>query len=575
MPELRKPGILLGRRPGNTASKSGQYLAAYGEQFVMLAAEPGSGKGVGVVIPNLLSYPDSVIVFDPKGENWSKTAGWRRQQGHECYCFRPNDLASHRWNVLDCIRRDPLYRLGDIDGIGSILFAAGAEAQNASFFRTAQNFFTAIVLFLLDVEGAGKGVPVTLPQVYEIACSAEGIDRWAAMVMEIADLSDETRRELSVVIAAGKNPETFSSFTGILKQRLSIYGKKTIAAAVSASDFNFDDLRKKRISVYICLTVEELNNDAMRQLVNLLFSQAIRQNTRVEPQQGGTGPDGDYILKYQVLFLMDEFAVLGKVDIMEIAPALTRSFNVRYLIIFQNKDQLRSSRLYGSQGANAIMDAFHIEIVFAMSSVSSATEYSKRLGNTTERVSSRSRSSSRGGMSNSTSESLQARPLMLPQEIMALPYEDELIFIQGTNRSKPLKVRARKIFWYQDPDFLKRSAIPAPVIDPQDAEQVLRLTDTGDQVMARIGLTPGMLNFRQTITDLDFWQKSLMNTRFQTDTQALTALEVTRQIGTATDAFMFMKDKSDDDWQQAARDLGGYIQRIKALIADCNRRINE
>lgn len=568
MPELRKPGILLGSRTGR--NQAGDYLAAYGEQFVMLAAEPGSGKGVGVVIPNLLTYPDSVIVFDPKGENWAKTAGWRHSQGHECYCFRPNDLASHRWNVLDCIRRDPLYRLGDIDGIGSILFAAGAEAQNASFFRTAQNFFTAIVLFLLDTEAAEKGVPVTLPQVYEIACCTEGLDRWAAMVMEVADLSDETRRELSVIIAAGKNPETFSSFTGILKQRLSIYGKKTIAAAVSASDFDFDDLRKKRISVYICLTVEELNNDAMRQLVNLLFSQAIRQNTRVEPQQGGIGPDGEFIMKYQVLFLEDEFAVLGKVDIMEIAPALTRSFNVRYLIIFQNKDQLRSSRLYGSQGANAIMDAFHVEIVFAMSNVNAATEYSKRLGNTTERVNSRGRSSSRGGMSNSTNESLQARPLMLPQEIMEMPYEDELIFIQGTNRSKPLKVRAKKIFWYKDKTFVTRAAIPAPVIAAQDADQVLRLTDSSDQVMAKIGLTPGMLAFRNAVIAVDEWQKYLTGALYQTDTQRQTARDIIHQIGTVTGAFALMKEKSDEDWQHAARELDVFIPRIQMLIADCN-----
>lgn len=477
------PGILLGK------TLKDQLLCAYGEQFVMLAAEPGSGKGVGVVIPNLLTYPDSVVVFDPKGENWNITSGWRQSQGHECYCFRPNSLQSHRWNPLDTIRRDPVWRLGDIDAVGSVLFSAGAEAQNASFFRTAQNFFTAILLFLLDSE---PHIPVTLPQIYEIACTPEGLDEWAKSVIRARrerkqPLSDECERELSVIIAAGRDAETFTSFTGILKQRLSLYAKKSVAAAVSHSDFDFDDLRKRKISVYVCLTVEELENAAMRQLINLLFSLGIRQNTRVEPKYGGQDENGDLLLKYQALFLMDEFAVLGCVEIMKIAPALTRSYNVRYLIIFQNKDQLRSPGCYGLQGANAIMDAFHIEIVFAMGSFRAAEEYSKRLGNTTRRVTSRSRSSGGKGSSSGTNTSLHARPLMLPQEIQEMPYDEELIFMLGSRRSKPLKVRAKKIFWYEDKFFTARAnkAPPEPAFLSEEAALSLCLTATKTVELSR------------------------------------------------------------------------------------------
>ncbi|WP_189662977.1 type IV secretory system conjugative DNA transfer family protein, partial [Pseudomonas amygdali] len=74
------PAILIGKHPTKDT-----FLASYGQTFVMLAAPPGSGKTVGVVTPNLLSYPDSVVVNDPKFENWRDTAGFRAAAGHKVY----------------------------------------------------------------------------------------------------------------------------------------------------------------------------------------------------------------------------------------------------------------------------------------------------------------------------------------------------------------------------------------------------------------------------------------------------------------------------------------------------------
>src|SRR6185437_11703953 len=70
---FRPAGILLGAL-GN------RYLALGGQQGFSLAAPPRSGKGVGIVIPNLLNWPDSVVVTDIKKENWTVTAGYRRAQ---------------------------------------------------------------------------------------------------------------------------------------------------------------------------------------------------------------------------------------------------------------------------------------------------------------------------------------------------------------------------------------------------------------------------------------------------------------------------------------------------------------
>src|SRR5205085_5576831 len=90
---LGNDGIILGRL-GN------RYLMLPGQQGVELEAPPRSGKGVGVVIPNLLNWPGSVIVSDIKGENFMRTAGYRAVHGQEVHLFDPlsERERSARWN---------------------------------------------------------------------------------------------------------------------------------------------------------------------------------------------------------------------------------------------------------------------------------------------------------------------------------------------------------------------------------------------------------------------------------------------------------------------------------------------
>ncbi|WP_183137782.1 type IV secretory system conjugative DNA transfer family protein, partial [Pseudomonas savastanoi] len=109
----------LGKHPTEDS-----FLASYGQQFVMLAAPPGSMKGVSAVIPNLLSYPDSMVVNDPKFENWDITSGFRAAAGHKVRRFSPERLETHRWNPVSAISRDPLYRLGDIRTLARVLFVS-------------------------------------------------------------------------------------------------------------------------------------------------------------------------------------------------------------------------------------------------------------------------------------------------------------------------------------------------------------------------------------------------------------------------------------------------------------------
>jgi len=475
------PAFLLGKHPTKDS-----FLASYGQQFVMLAAPPGTGKGVGAVIPNLLSYPDSMVVNDPKFENWDITSGFRASAGHKVFRFSPERLETHRWNPLSAINRDPLYRLGEIRTIARVLYVSD-NPKNQEWYNKAGNVFTAILLYLMET----PAMPCTLPQAYEIGSLGTGVGGWAQQIIEQRSsgpdaLSVETLRELNGVLEASKNKSSgWSTTADILRDVLSVYAEKTVAWAVSGDDIDFAKAREEKTTIYFSVTEGALKKYGP--LMNLFFTQAIRLNSKVLPEQGGHCADGTLRYKYQLALLMDEFAIMGRMEIMETAPALTRGAGLRYFLIFQGKDQIRA--VYGEEAANGIMKAIHNEIVFAPGDIKLAEEYSKRLGNTTVGVQNQSikRRDFNSGPTDNYSE--QARALMLPQDVNELPYDKQIIFVQGTKQTEPMKILARKIFFYEEEVFRSRANMTPPPLPVGDATKIDALTVPVRVVEAKVALS--------------------------------------------------------------------------------------
>ncbi|RMM12788.1 hypothetical protein ALQ84_00850 [Pseudomonas caricapapayae] len=455
---------------------------------MMLAAPPGTGKGVGAVIPNLLSYPDSMVVNDPKFENWEITSGFRASAGHKVYRFSPERLETHRWNPLRAINRDPLYRLGEIRTIARVLFVSD-NPKNQEWYNKAGNVFTAVLLFLMET----PDMPFTLPQAYEIGSLGTGMGTWAQQVIELRStgpnaLTVETLRELNGVLEASKNKSSgWSTTVDIVRDVLSVYAEKTVAWAVSGDDIDLSKAREEKMTAYFSVTEGSLKKYGP--LMNLFFTQAIRLNSKVIPEQGGHCADGTLRYKYQLALLMDELAIMGRIESMETAPALTRGAGLRFFLIFQGKDQIRD--IYGEEAANAIMKAIHNEIVFAPGDIKLSEEYSRRLGNTTVRVHNQSLNRQKhevGARGQTDSYSEQPRPLMLPQEINELPYDKQLIFVQGTQTTPALKILARKIFYYEEEVFKSREKLPPPPLPVGDASKIDALTVPVRTVEAKVAV---------------------------------------------------------------------------------------
>jgi type IV secretion system protein VirD4 len=448
-----QPGILVGKYRGRFLSLSGQLS-------VMLSAPTRSGKGVGVVIPNLLNWPDSVVVLDIKGENHAITAGYRAANGQAVYAFSPFDDEgrSHRWNPLSAVRATALHRVGDLLGIGQVFFPndGGGTSSEAFFNDQARNLFMGLGLMLLE----SPHLPRTIGEMLRQA-SGRGRTLREHLAGEIAQrmergrpLSDECVDALQRLLSNSDN--TMSSIVATFVAPLTIFADAIVDAATSADDFRLEDVRRRRMSVYVRVAPNRLAS--ARPLLNLFFSQLVNLNTQHLPEQDPT-------LRFQCLLVNDEFTAMGRVASITNAAAFLAGYNLRLLTVVQAMSQLDA--VYGDKEARTFATNHGLQILFAPREQRDADEYSAMLGHFTERATSRGRSRSfnqHGSSSVSHNESEQRRALLLPQEFKELGRERLVIVLENC---KP--ILGNKIRYHKDKAFRSR-LISAPNVPQMDID---------------------------------------------------------------------------------------------------------
>ena len=441
-----KQGIVLGR-------KGRKLLVFGGAQHVLMSAPTRSGKGVGIVIPNLLYWEESVVVLDIKQENWRITSRYRAKAlKQSCYLFNPaaGDGRSHRYNPLAYIeRKDPGKRMDDVQKIASMLFP-DRDGTDVIWTATPRALFTGIVSSLLDREGEDGAPPVTMGQVLrESLKEGDGAEYFERLMEERRSLKKPLSQAAEMGLGSYisiKSENTRAGVVGSFRSRLEIWLNPLVDAATSANDFDLRQLRTEPMSVYIGVTPDNL--ERMGPLLNLFFQQLIDLNTRSLPGYGEKG-------KVQCLLLMDEFSSLGKVSILNKGIAYIAGYGLRMLPIIQSPSQLID--VYGRDAAQTFQSNHAVSIIFPpkASETQTARDISEWLGYDT--VTSTSRSRGLGvflkNRSMSESQSDQRRALLLPQEITGLGAKVELVIAENTP-----PIQAEKIRYFEDTFFLKKLA---------------------------------------------------------------------------------------------------------------------
>ncbi len=462
--------VLIGKMPKGRFK--GKYIQYMGQQFLMLYAPTRSGKGVGIVIPNCLFYLESLVVLDIKLENFISTAGHRQDNlGHDVFLFCPDgyqnsddmkakNIRSHRYNPLFYIRRDPINRFGDLTKISSILFPLTGD-KNDMWTDLSANVFNALVLFLLDTENetitedieiekegnvyyedrVKPKYKVTMSQVFSLSVPKDGKTLGDWFLSEIAlrntdenkaawntylehlKKEDESvaRPELCLLSDdtvtlmrqfAQQKPDQQQSIMLTFNANMKMFANPVTAAATDGNDFDLRDVRRKKMTVYFGLAPAALSQYA--RLTNLFFSQLLNENVR-------TLPEHDPSLKYQCLMMLDEFTSMGCLDIIQVSLAFTAGYNMRFVFILQNQEQLFDEKKgYGKNGGNTILKNCAVELVYPPKEVDdSVKKMSETLGYYDMKITNKSKTR---GKSSSTSqaENIQKRALMLPQEIIEL-----------------------------------------------------------------------------------------------------------------------------------------------------------
>jgi len=429
-------GVLIGKLKD-------QLLRFPGYEFVLLAAPTRSGKGVSFVIPNLLTFPDSVVVLDIKGENYNLTSEFRRKYlGQQIFYFNPFSENSHRWNPLSYISKDPNFRANDLLALATIIYPP--DPKTPFWSDSSRNLFMGLGLMVLETphlpqtigeilrQASGKGLPVQDYLASVLAKRAETDTPFSNACL------DSLNRFLN------NSEDTLKNILSSFVAPLALWTNPVVDKATCADDFDLREVRKKKMTVYIHIAASDVQQASF--IINLFFSQLINENVKELPEQNQE-------LKYQCLLLLDEFTSIGKVAIIAKGVGFMAGYNMRLLIIIQDRAQIEA--VYGKEDAHNIFGNMGAVIYFTPTQVKEANEYSEMIGYDT--VVTRSAQHSNIGALNvgkyslSETESQQKRALMLPQELLRMPQTKSLIARPGI----PI-IMSEKIRYYEDPYFKDR-----------------------------------------------------------------------------------------------------------------------
>lgn len=441
-------GGLLGEQGVFLGNVRDRYLRHDGPEHVMAFAPTRSGKGVGLVVPTLLSWPGSAVVHDIKGENWQLTAGWRASFSH-CLLFNPTDARSAAYNPLFEVRRGT-HEVRDVQNIADILVdPEGALDRRNHWEKTSHALLVGAILHVLYA-----GPDRTLRGVANfLSDPQQSFEATLRRMMATSHLADGPH---PVVASAAREVlnKSENERSGVLSTAMSflgLYRDPTVAAVTSRCDWRIADLIDARHPVSLYLVVPPSDISRTKPLVRLILNQIGRRLT-----ESLDGADG-IVRRHRLLLMLDEFPALGRLDFFESALAFMAGYGLRAFLIAQSLNQI--DKAYGQN--HAILDNCHVRVAFATNDERTARRISDSLGTGTELRAQRNYAGHRlapwlGHLMVSRQET--ARPLLTPGEVMQLPSDEEVVMVSG----QP-PIRARKIRYFQDPNFQRR-VLPPPAL---------------------------------------------------------------------------------------------------------------
>ncbi|HEY4201567.1 MAG TPA: conjugal transfer protein TraG [Devosiaceae bacterium] len=449
--EIRAAG-LLGSDGVVLGCYDHDYLRHDGPEHVLCFAPTRSGKGVGLVVPTLLTWPGSCIVHDIKGENWTLTAGFRAKHGR-VLLFDPTNAESSAYNPLLEVRQGE-WEVRDVQNIADILVdPEGSLDKRNHWEKTSHSLLVGAILHVLYAEPdktlAGVANFLSDPR--------RPVEATLRAMMDTPHLGEAGVHPVIASSARELLNKSDNERSGVLSTAMSflgLYRDPVVARVTARCDWRIADLvgGKKAASLYLVVPPSDINRT--KPLIRLILNQIGRRLTEELTTSGK---------RHRLLLMLDEFPALGRLDFFESALAFMAGYGIKGFLIAQSLNQIE--RAYGPN--NSILDNCHVRVAFATNDERTAKRVSDSLGTATEMRDSTNYAGHRlspwlGHLMVSRQET--ARPLLTPGEIMQLPPTEEIVMVAGTP-----PIRAKKARYFEDARFKERLLTPPALVHPSPA----------------------------------------------------------------------------------------------------------
>jgi len=436
---LDPSGVILGKMGGLWGF--GSFIRSTRDKYcnTLLVAPPGGGKGVGVVIPTLLTWPGSAVVLDIKGENYEKTAARRKAMGDDVFVFSPlaEDGKTHRFNPLEAVAalEDEDQQYTELQRIAEHLLVPSGNADR-SFMPGARELFIGAASAILKQDNPRIGAVLkALAPAMPDDDSEPASNGMSARLRVLAKQAVHEDARDSLLQFAAYDPRSLATYLSVLKgSGLSAWANPAVDAATSANDFDLGSLRRSPQSIYIVIAPNDMK--MLAPVARLFF-----QSTIAAMQAGLPGPED----KLPFLLLLDEFKKLGKMEAVQEAAGTMRQYGGHMLIVVQGIPNLEE--VYGRAGAQGLMNACQVHAYMSINDPETKQMISRSLGTHAAETVQESTSRQLGKLGGSRTQSNQTRAQKLLSEDAVNRIGEDTILLLAKD-ARPIK--AKKVKYYKD-----------------------------------------------------------------------------------------------------------------------------
>lgn len=570
--DLLKPlsvpqGLFVGGTPND-----GEEIIYDGQMHTLTIAPTQTGKGASFIIPNALRLDASMLIIDPKAECARRTAARRVAMGQDVKILDPWNISKDpdkygagadpnllaHYNPLDSLRAD------DPDLVTDVMLLADSlvvdyEGSNQHFTNKAKDVISSLLLYLVTDKRETK----TLGRLRDIL----------SLPYDPDPENSDTFSSLLAVMSSSKHPmvrsgawrimnthdEERSSVISTAQANTNFLDSPMIRESLESSDFSFPDLKRsdKKTTIYIVLPLDRL--EEFNRWLRLLTVTALKDLMRIPHEDG----------QPSVRIMLDEFAALGRLDMVRQAFGTMAGLGVQLNVITQDFGQME---LIYDKGWQTFVSNSGVINYFGSRDKMTAEYVSSLCGTTTVKKinhswsfgksasNSHSTSMQGGGhttttgwnSSESTSVDDVARPLIYPDDLMTLKDWAQVVFVENRD-----PIACRKVMWFENEE-LKALQSPMPktlqIEHSEIPDTIKHATDVHDEIARGKAVKTVLENISGTLEEAQKKQRqtALENRKKQREEAIETARNVANKVGKGA---KFMAEKLTEGQQKWKGDI--------------------